>query len=504
MNDIFFTNSQQSKINLLKYLHFCQLSCSVEGAANYFNLSTRTIERQVAELKNDFEIIFSKKQFDLSIKRGTIILEVANNLSLGYAIECLRVSYVEHSIEHTLIKLLLTTKYDSVLDLADVTFQSPSSIYKHLDPIKNLLELFNIQISFVDNSGDLNLIYHEKNLRYFIYYFYWTRLKGIKQPYPEILADIQLNEGNSPAIYANLLPSKKQQIDYLISITFNRMKSGQNFLIMNSDFAQILTVFYDVNDLSRHLPYSFEKIPQEKRHNERLFYNFLLRSVVSELDSDQEKKAIVTALSNIDSPVVGYVDGLIETISHEYQIFLPIEEAYLLWYYTTIYFMFVFFLEITPPLHLFTTDFSENSEVSPELKEKIVTFYHAFEKNHNLPKTINHDEFIVMMINYMLRFKQLNPLKIAIQFSKNIVGEITIKERIRLMFNQDMIIFTTNHSEADVILSDCHETNDTQENYFLIEKINDNLIWHGLLEYIQQQIFKKNWLLEHTKIKNMT
>lgn len=212
MNDIFFTNSQQSKINLLKYLHFCQLSCSVEGVANYFNLSTRTIERQVAELKNDFEIIFSKKQFDLSIKRGTIILEVPNNLSLGYAIECLRVSYVEHSIEHTLIKLLLTTKYDSVLDLADVTFQSPSSIYKHLEPIKNLLELFNIQISFVDNSGDLNLIYHEKNLRYFIYYFYWTRLKGIKQPYPEILADIQLNEGNSPAIYANLLPSKNNKL----------------------------------------------------------------------------------------------------------------------------------------------------------------------------------------------------------------------------------------------------------------------------------------------------
>ena len=86
-----------------------------------------------------------------------------------------------------------------------------------------------------------------------------------------------------------------------------------------------------------------------------------------------------------------------------------------------------------------------------------------------------------------------SPLKIASQFSKNIMGEELIKHRLTKIYTSKALIFTSNYQEADLVISESYEGLKKEKYYFYIDSLTDEEAWVRLFNYVQEQILARNF-----------
>lgn len=484
---IFMNKTDSQKLALLKHAFNTSPFCTIDSLARYLAVSTRTVERYFKELQSDCQSLFQADDFHLERIDGKVILEIKSHLSPHYVLDRLHVEYTERSIEFKLVHSLLLKKYNHINELADELFLSPSSLYRLLNKIEPIMQTFNLRLSFFDTSSTNNFEYEEKNLRAFTYYFYWFSLKGIH------LEPLELHKETVKNIEASInwlhyedwLPSKKEQIRYICAITSFRQKRKHEPLQMPHDIQLILQAFSATNDLST---ICTPLMPLKADDIERLFFNLFLRLMVFGLDSTEQKQQIVHDLRNLDLPLIRDCKTLLSTVSQRFELSFSDEQSATFFFDYLLILLYIFYLDIKLPdefKELDHLDVFNQSKVqgSSSLFRQVQDFYPDCHFNQPIPA--EHQLAIIGFICLMIDSQKKPPIRVAIQYSINFMGEPTIKQKLRDVFSADTLLFTTNYNEATLIISDCFAPATGTRDFFYMDSLTDPLRWELLIDFVK-------------------
>lgn len=103
-------------------------------------------------------------------------------------------------------------------------------------------------------------------------------------------------------------------------------------------------------------------------------------------------------------------------------------------------------------------------------------------------KSINEDTAIQVCWNLVTHHYVKEKISIAISFSFNLSGEATIKNRLRQIFNSDMLEFTNQMTKADLVISDCTYIPMSSQDFFYMEYISDPVCWENLFEFLKNKL----------------
>lgn len=479
--------TDKQKLLLLKYIFRTETAYTSEDLANYLTVSTKTAIRYFKELQEDCLAIFSRDQFFLDKQDWTIRLTMAPNLSPHFVIDRLHVMYTERSIEYRIIDSLLLKKYENVNQLADELFISPSTLYRILYKLEPFVQSFGMNFSFFDKESSLNFEYEEKNLRLFAYFFYWTSLKGIHQEPISFHKKVIINSDDKINWqgYEQLMPSKKEQIRYICSITALRNQQTKDSLVIPEDVCQLLDIFSSVNDLSS---ICMPLVSQAYNQTERLFVNLFFRLVISDMDAPQKQEEIGEHLLQLDNEISTRAQLLLASVSNSFQLSFSRSVYLHYYYYYILIILFSNYLAIALP-----EDFDEiedllafskyNPSYSDSLFNQATSFVDDYSQTHLITEA--HRQNLIPFICLLINTKPKPPMLIAIQYSKVFMGQALIEQQLLLIFNRDSIQFTRNHGEANLIISDCFAPIPPKKAFFYLDTLTDMSRWDILFDYVR-------------------
>ncbi|WP_314067983.1 helix-turn-helix domain-containing protein [uncultured Vagococcus sp.] len=494
---VFMNKADESKLAMIKYLSFHPEGCALESLAEYLTLSVRTAGRYFNSLTEDCAILFHSEDFILIKQAGMITLSVSDNLSYNYFIDRLHVMYTERSFEYTIIQTLLSKKFATINELSEELFISPSNLYRYLYKIEHIIQKFGMEFSFFDNQSDLNFIYEEKNIRFFSYFFYWSCIKGIHIPPFTYRKEriIQITDSLNLDDSQNWLPSKSAQISYLCYITSVRHKQKNHTIDLSTDVQEILTVFFEINDLSPlFLPFSTEN----ESMTERLFFNLFIRLTISEMDSSKIKQEITDNLLPLDNSLTQYSYHLLKMISDTFNIHFTQEEYAHFFYYSLITFLLVDYLQINLPdefreiQHRSIID-QQTTEYNEHILKQATLLFSDFKSKYPLPD--GNERTVIGLIGIIIDSRKKSPLMIGIHYAKSIIGESVIQQKLTYMFNPENVKFTTDINKADLIISDSYAPTNDISHFFYLDSLTDSLRWEKLFDYVKKHLSEKAFLL---------
>lgn len=485
----FMNKADYQKLVLLKHIVHAAPESTLADLCQQMNLSQRTIERYLKEIETDCQEISELESFTFEKKNNYITTSFPNKLSPQYVSDRLNAEYIIKTVEFSILRNLLLKKFSSINELADALFISPSSLYRLLYKLEPVIQKFDMSFSFFDNTSDLNFIYDEKKLRFFFYYFYWTALKGIPiepmEEHKELISEI--DDTINLEHFNTLLPSKKAQIRYLCAITSIRMNMTEQVIDIPKDLVSIAKIFTDVNDLSHSLN-TLHDLPNN--HSEKLFFNLFARCIIGEVDSFSHKKEIFNALSEKNLPLVNDCHNLLKSFEQYTNIKLSEEDYITFFYYFLETLIFIDYFKVSfppefkriPYLEIFN---KESKHSNNTILKSVQEFYNDFQFSIKVPA--NNDQIIIAILCSIIEIQDNQPLKIAVQYSKNTSGAFLIRKKIQKFFPNDIFLFTDDYSQVDIVISDCFEPTDKKiEHFFYMDYLDDELRWYSLFDYLTQ------------------
>lgn len=487
----FLSKTEASKVQLLRYLALNNLSAPVDAIAEHFHVSNRTISRRFNDLKKDCQHLFLEEDLIFAKKNGNLVIQLEGSVPLNYIVDYLRLTYIRNSVEFDILNRLLTRRYDSIQELADELFLSPPNLYRYLYTLEPLIKKFDMSFSFIDNPSDLNLIYKERRLRLFTYYFYWNFYKGLEVP--PALVKAEKNQLKPPLLSNELLPTKQAQIMYMAGISRKRTEQGK-MIDMGSEINQILSIFTESNDLSQEFDF-FDGIESaEQAEKERNFFNYLMRLKIAEVDDEQQKYLTVSRLLSLKTPIMTDSRELVEKSLAHFNVKLSDKNLTQFYYHSTIFFIYARYFSIELPEEfgvLRKVNLYDQEERDTGLIKRVSEFYQEFNVDRRVPE--EYDEMIKGMISFSLHAEEQKKLVIAIQLSKNIMAEPLVKEKLGNIFNPKVLKFTQNVSEADIIVSDSYEGSFPNKSYFYMNSLEDNSQYKQLFHFVENALFVKEF-----------
>ncbi|MBP1043604.1 helix-turn-helix domain-containing protein [Vagococcus sp. BWB3-3] len=488
----FLSKTEAAKVQLLRYLASNELSAPVTELAEHFGLSSRTITRHFDDLKKDCLSLSLGDDLDFDKKAGVFSIHLTGSTPMNFLVDYLRLNYIRNSVEFDILNRLLNRKYDNIQELADELYLSPPNLYRYLYTLEPIIEKFDMSFSFIDNPSDLNLIYKERRLRLFTYYFYWNFYKGLEVPKP-LKGVATTSKSESQFFGDELLPTKQAQILYMAGISRTRIEQGK-FITMNEEISLIAETFIRVNDLSQEFSFFDEIALQQDMTNERYYFNFMMRLKIPDLDNEEQKHEIVKELLKLKTPLAVESRELVEKSLAHFGAVLSKKNLDQFYYHSTIFFVYANYFNIDLPEEFGVLRKANVYDIGHEntgLVKRVSDFYQEFNADHHVPK--EYDEMLKGVISFSLHEKEQKELTIAMQLSKNIMAEPLVKEKLGNIFNPNVLKFTQNASEADIIVSDSYEGTFPSKSYFYMSDLEDGAQLKQLFHFIENALFVKEF-----------
>ncbi|MDT1957102.1 helix-turn-helix domain-containing protein [Carnobacterium divergens] len=496
----------RKKIELFKYLLFNNQEHSLTDLITVTGHSRPTTAHYMLELQKDISNQFPEMLY-LTNRNNNYRLITKSTQLTAYFIDKLKLSYLKQTITFQIIQKLCNGYYPTVESLADALYISPSYLYKQLQHVQELLSYFHIEIVFSGENQDSNFKCLERHFRFFVFHFCWYFYKGIEAPCPDDKETSSnyinfLEKNNLEELLTDQFTySKIKRLDYLLRVTFWSILNRNVPLKIEKNIEEVLLIIqsiHDVTDVFDCVPIELEP---ENQKNEKLFFNLLARLVVSNIDSEVEKIQIVESLLKTDSTIVQYSQYLLDQIILNFQIeCTTIEKSYFL--YNILFFhLYVTYFDvklqnvISSMLLMDKINIGKNN--GNQLEEKIKAFYEIFLQTNPYRKKIKVDaSYSVIahaLIYYIVDFNQVAQLKVAIQYSKNIVGESYVENKLTKIFGEETILISNDLRNADLIISDSYEENIEKTDFFYMENILDSQTWKILIQHIQSKIMESSF-----------
>ncbi|MBO0475034.1 helix-turn-helix domain-containing protein [Enterococcus ureasiticus] len=489
--EFFLNDKNKKKLELFKELIFKDGGkVSFTYLQDYLDISLSTLKLYFNELEADIQKNDDLKMIVFEKSTGGFQVNNHSEFKIDYLVVHLRLHYLNESLQFKIISSILSKSYLTADELADDLFVSIPYLYKQINVLNEQLKSFHIKVVFHSNE---NLCGEEKHFRMFCFYFYWNAYRGIFIPFESELSCVFTCPDIIDSLERRYSSSVIKRIKLMLGITIMRQYKYPVQLPMEiKNILKPLEITTEISILVKRYFLSEE---------EHLFFNLMLRSFISDIDSSEEKISLFNLFPRSSSLVFSS-----ELLVNEYErnfypstTMTPTQKASI-FYYVLIGIVHSTFFEINP-MYFFRQAMISQQDNTQFLKKylkrhpKNYRFYKKFRNNH--PEFTIDPAFnfgICMLLTIFTDMFLIPKVSIYIQYTSNNYGTIFIKNRLLTFFNSESINFTNQIDEADIAIVDnfeFHKKRDGQT-FFFVNSFLEERMWLELIIVIQKFLLNSN------------
>lgn len=491
MEIIFMKKNETHRFELLKQLLYAKNGATTQEMMELFNISSKTFYRYKKQLSDDLAIVFKQKEVTIKKKKLLYIVELAPTLTFSYVLDTMRLHYIKISQKFSILEALLKRHYISVEVLAQDLNLSPSHVYSNLTSLNKLMRLFNLKISFSPSIYKTNILGAEQDLRVMGFILFWMVYKGLEWPFaktPSTYQTLPLAVNDQ-----RIAPSQQTRLRYFQNVTYWRTLYRKESLSLSKEFLDYLTYFETVapTDLFSNLEKA--DLEQINQKDEAYFFGFLSRFLVANIDSVEQRRTIAQALILSKLPLTELAKKILDQLLTTYKVKLSADNYLENYYLFMISLLYIRFIGIN--FRRFLVDDTIDSKAKWFSSDE--SSYRAFVKEtlFNEPLLRSHmnsglTSFMAKFFHSILKNGERNAkLRVFIQHSINHFIYDFIKNNLLTIFGDSTLEFTFDVKDADVIISDAFEGEDSNEKTFHFEHSHDQASWRELILFISGKIY---------------
>ncbi len=495
----FLKKQEYTKLKLLQYIGN-KKNTNIQELMVTFNVSRASIKRSIIEIN-----IFLDSSPDLSLcniiqdKLFNFSLETSSEQNLTLIYHSYLDELLGNSLSFQIMIVLLNNASISLTKLSSLLYVSNNHCYKIIDQLNDYLKFYNISIIIQNSTVEIKG--EEQNIRFMYWNFLFHGWHNIIWPLKQSTHNLIKN---SFSIYRekyllNKPLSTQVSVDFYFAILYERFNKGHYQPIFMTLSTSIIQTFLDIHDITSTLNYFPVNTPtiknQEIELNERKSFNLIMRVIDSEIDSNCHKIEIGKKLLELNNPVTLFHKKLNTAFISTYfkkdiENLLP-----LFMYYTILYHQFSYTYSYSQSDILNKNPLNNgklihmSSSFSLTMTNFIRTFIETYPTaSFSLSKPAIEMIGLLHYSLYISHFK--DSLSVFVHYSKTPIGNDFIKGKLRHIFSEKSLIFTSNSEDADIIISDSIENaKETSHNFFL-EDIYNVSLWKELYSFIQNLLFE--------------
>lgn len=416
----------------------------------------------------------------------------------------IKYSYFAESIPFQVCLQLFLKGRLGIDELCESLSVSKSYMYKVIKNLNRLLSKFDIRIA-QDASKRLVLEGNEINIRLYAYNFFTTCVPNSIWLFPiqkEIVSEqverIIHNRKLSDYSLNNLL--------ILCGILHCRLFHG--FILKDCEFKSLRSnfVLFQIDSFNCASFFSSYISDNFKIANEGLVFSFFVQILLNDIVSAKEICQVADRISAENSILHQFIVQFIGEYSSDLKIRLTKQQSQQIVYYYYLFFTFaisVTKLQLLDTWNLNTLDF----EQLPNLKEPMQLLEPGNQIQRNIEKIYNRlindssygeirrllldDSIITYFTNLIfVQFSNLDTFQVSIylHFIKNYITKKYLKEKLLLIYQDDMLRFVDDCEQADIIVTDNPEYISDSYHIILVNNIFDQTQFLHILNTINNEI----------------
>lgn len=491
METIFMKKNETLRFELLKQLLYAKKGSTTQQMMDSFNISSKTFYRYKKQLSDDLNTVFTQGQVTIKKKKLFYIIELAPSLTFSYVLDSMRLYYIRISQKFSILEALLKRHYISVEALAQDLNLSPSHVYSNLMFLNKLLRPFDLTISFSPSIYKTNFQGAELNIRVLGFVLFWNVFKGLEWPFEKTPSSYQ----TLPlAVNAQRLsPSQQARLRYFQNVTYWRVLYRKESLTLSQEFMSYLTYFESVGPTKLFSNLENVELERVNQTDEAYFFGFLSRFLIANIDSAEERQTIAQALIQSKLPLAELTTRILDKLLTTYKVKLSPSSYLENFYLLIISLIYIRFIGIN--FRKFLVDDTTDSKAKWFSADE--SSYRFFVKETLLKEPLLRKHMNAGLISFMAKFfhsilksgEREAKLKIFIQHSINHFIYDFIKNNLLTIFGDSTLEFTFDVKDADVIISDAYEGEESNEKTFHFEHSHDQSSWRELILFISGKIY---------------
>lgn len=474
----YLTRKQNEKLKLFtvvvteKYISLNKLSEMLNITMYQTKILLVELEENVGQLEYDFSSLFFQEKNTIGLIEGfsqELLLNVFVNL---------KKKFFDESPFFRLLLYLLKYRKTRVVDISEKLMFSKSYSYKLISRLKDIFQSQKIPITI---NSDFESISLEGNEKYIRTYHYLVQVMAYN-----VFADRQTRV-NIDLVGENYksLQTTKVKHEILLSILENAVSRG--YLIQDIDkksleIFNIMKELYEDISLTKLIPIN----NMEEKENELAFFYFCRQLLIPETTSKRDKVFLGEKFKSIKgNKIVDFSVVVLEALSEKFHIKFDVENIILYesiintWAYQNIYF---------ENLNGTTSQYSNDNRIN-EVRKIILNTVLNFElqvgDKELFANKLSH------ILSYFLPVQNKETVVIAISMLHQPEYVPVIQNKLLAIFNEKIIKFSSNHKEADILVSDGILNHDNSQDFAFFRDIHNKDHWDNLNSVVQARIISK-------------
>ncbi|NBA61175.1 MULTISPECIES: helix-turn-helix domain-containing protein [Enterococcus] len=474
----YLTKKQNEMLQLFTVL-VTEKYLSLNKLSERLNLTMYQTKILLVELEENFEQLnFTFSSFFL-LEKGTIgLVEGFNQELLLQVFVNLKKKFFNESPYFQLLIYLLKHRKTRVVDISEKLMFSKSYSYKLISRLKDIFHYQKIPITINSNFESISLEGNEMSIRT---YHYLVQIMAYN-----VFADSQtrVNIELVGGQYERLKTTKVKH-DILFSILENAVSRG--YIIQDLDktatelFADMKEL-YEEDSLTKLIP--TRNI--EDREKEVAFFYFCRQLLIPETTSRQDKIVLGKKFKeHRNNEIVDFSMNVVEILSEKYKINSDVEHVILYesvinsWAYKNIYF---------ENLKGVANQNSPNSRIH-EVKQLLLEI--VKNRNFQVGDSQIFANKLAHILSYYLPIQNNERVTIAISMLHHPEYVPVIESKLLTIFNKKIIHFTSDLTDADILVSDGIVYHEESQDFAFFRDIHNKDHWDNLNAIVQARIILK-------------
>ncbi|EOH97103.1 hypothetical protein UAW_01585 [Enterococcus haemoperoxidus ATCC BAA-382] len=491
METIFMKKNETLRFELLKQLLYAKSGATSQQMMDFFTLSSKTFYRYKKQLSDDLNTVFPQGDVTIQKKKLLYVIELAPSLTFSYVLDSMRLYYIRISQKFSILEAVLKRHYISVEALAQDLNLSPSHVYSNLTFLNKLLRPFELKISFSPSIYKTNFQGAELNIRTLGFVLFWNVFKGLEWPFEKTPSSYKTLP--SAVNDQRLSPSQQTRIRYFQNVTYWRTIYRRESLTLSQEFKDYLVYFESVAPTKLFSNLENVDLEQINLKDEAFFFGFLSRFLVANIDSMEERQVITQSLVQSKLPLAELTTRTLDKLLTTFKVKLS-PDSYLENYYLLIIcLIYIRFIGIN--FRKFLVDDTTVSKANWFSSDE--SSYRSFVKETLGKEPLIRKHLNAGLVSFMAKFfnsilksgERDAKLRIFIQHSNNHFIYDFVKNNLLTIFGDTTLEFTFDVGDADVIISDAFEGEDSNEKTFHFEHSHDQVSWRELILFISGKIY---------------
>ncbi|WP_074934990.1 helix-turn-helix domain-containing protein [Enterococcus casseliflavus] len=474
----YLTRKQNEKLKLFtvlvteKYISLRKLSEILNITMYQTKILLVELDENIGQLDFDFSSLFLQEKNTIGLIEG-----VSQELLLNVFVN-LKKKFFDESPYFRLLLYLLKYRKTRVVDISEELMFSKSYSYKLISRVRDIFHSQKIPIAI---NSDFESISLEGNEKYIRTYHYLVQIMAYN-----VFADRQTRVNiNLVGENYKTLQTTKVKHDILLSILENSVSRGYIVQDLNRKSLEIFNIIkelYEDSSLTKLI--SINNI--EEKENELSFFYFCRQLLIPETTSTKDKVFLGEKFRFLkDNEIVDFSVAVLEALSEKFHIKYDVENIILYesiintWAYQNIYF---------ENLSVTTNQYSHYSRIN-EARNIIFNIVSSVEL-----KIGDKDLFaskLAHILSYFLPVQNKETVVIAISMLHHPEYVPVIQNKLLAIFNEKIIKFSSNYSEADILVSDGILNHDNLQDFAFFRDIHNKDHWDNLNSVVQARITSK-------------